>query len=67
MTGLASKSQLRMSFLRYALVTVPAIVLLGSLSSALSGAGGDSAWYQALDKSPLNPPGWTFGVVWPIL
>jgi len=67
MTGIASKSQLRMSFLRYALVTVPAVLLLGSLSGALSGSGADNQWYQALEKSPLNPPGWVFGVVWPIL
>jgi translocator protein len=67
MTGIASNSQLRMSLLRYALITVPAVVLLGSLSGALSGSGADNAWYQALDKSPLNPPGWVFGVVWPIL
>ena len=39
MTGIASKSQLRMSFLRYALFTVPAVLLLGTLSGALSGAG----------------------------
>lgn len=67
MTEIASKSQLRMSFLRYALFTVPAVVLLGTLSGALSGSGADNQWYQALEKSPLNPPGWVFGLVWPIL
>ena len=24
-------------------------------------------WYQSLNKSTLNPPGYVFGVVWPIL
>jgi tryptophan-rich sensory protein len=24
-------------------------------------------WYAQLKKSPLNPPSWVFGVVWPIL
>jgi tryptophan-rich sensory protein len=24
-------------------------------------------WYNQLEKSPLNPPSWVFGVVWPIL
>lgn len=67
MTQIASKSQLRMSFFRYALITVPAIVLLGTLSGALSGSGSENDWYRALDKSPLNPPGWVFGVVWPVL
>ena len=27
----------------------------------------DDAWYQDLIKSPLNPPGYVFGIVWPIL
>jgi tryptophan-rich sensory protein len=28
---------------------------------------GIQGWYQELNRSPLNPPGWVFGVVWPIL
>ena len=24
-------------------------------------------WYNKLNKSPLNPPDWVFGLVWPIL
>lgn len=24
-------------------------------------------WYEALQKPPLNPPGWVFGLVWSIL
>jgi translocator protein len=67
MAGLASKAQLRMSFLRYALFTVPAVLLLGSLSGALSGSGEGNPWYDALVKPGLMPPGWVFGVVWPIL
>jgi len=67
MTGIASKSQLRMSFLRYALFTVPGILLLGTLSGALWTTTADMWWYQDLDKPPLNPPDWVFGVVWPIL
>jgi tryptophan-rich sensory protein len=67
MTGIASRSQLRMSLLRYALVCVPLVLLLGSLSGAVSGGQADSAWFQALRKPPLMPPGWVFGVVWSIL
>ena len=67
MAGLASKSQLRMSFLRYALVTVPAVLLLGTLSGALSGSGSGNPWFAALHKPPLMPPGWVFGAVWTCL
>ena len=64
MTGIASKSQLRMSFLRYALFTVPGVLLLGTLSGALSGSGNSNPWFAALHKPPLMPPGWVFGAVW---
>lgn len=67
MTGIASKSQLRMSFLRYALFTVPAVLLLGTLSGALSGSGNGNLWFAALHKPPLMPPGWVFGAVWTFL
>jgi len=67
MAGIASKSQLRMSFLRYALFTVPGVVLLGTLSGALSGSGEDNAWFAALTKPPIMPSGWVFGLVWPVL
>lgn len=63
----ASKQQLRNAFLRWAIVLVPAVLLLGILSSRLSGSGFDSPWYDALVKPPFTPPGWVFGVVWPIL
>lgn len=67
MAGLASQSQLRMSFLRYALVTVPAVLLLGSLSGALSNAGYGNPWFAALQQPALMPPGWVFGLAWTIL
>lgn len=66
MVGVATPGQIRMSFLRWALVLVPLIVLLGSASGALSGSG-ESGWYTALEKPSIQPPGWLFGVVWPIL
>ena len=67
MAGIASKSQLRMSFLRYALFTVPAVLLLGTLSATLSGASDANAWYASLRKPPLMPPGWVFSAVWTCL
>jgi len=67
MAGIASRAQLRMSFLRYALFTVPAIVLLGTLSGALSGSAEAHPWFEALVKPALMPPGWVFGAAWTLL
>ncbi len=39
-------------------------LVVGSLAS--SNASSD-LWYQSLIKSNLNPPGYIFGIVWPIL
>lgn len=56
-----------MSFLRYAVITVPAIVLLGTLSGYLSNSGYSNTWFAALRKPGFMPPGWAFGVAWTIL
>ena len=39
-------------------------LVLGGMSSADTG---NDLWYQTLNKSPLSPPGFVFGIVWPIL
>ena len=39
-------------------------LLLGGLSSSDTA---NDLWYQELNKSSLNPPGYVFGIVWPIL
>ena len=39
-------------------------LVVGSLASSNSGT---DLWYQGLVKSDLNPPGYVFGIVWPIL
>ena len=39
-------------------------LIIGGLASSNTG---DDLWYQALNKSSLNPPGYVFGIVWPIL
>ena len=65
--GIASRGQLRMSFLRWAAVAVPAILLLGFLSGRSVPVGSDSAWYGALAKPAINPPNWAFPVAWTIL
>ena len=67
MTAIASKSQLRMSFLRYALFTVPLVLLLGTVSGRISNSGYGNAWFDALRKPAIMPPGWTFGVAWTLL
>ena len=50
-----------------AVVAVILIELLGGLSGWLSNSGYGNAWFDALVKPPFMPPGWLFGVVWPIL
>lgn len=67
MTAIASKAQLRMSYLRWALVTVPAVLLLGTLSGRLAGSGYENPWFAMLAKPELMPPGWVFGVAWTLL
>lgn len=52
---------------RIALITVPAVVGFGSLSGWISGSGDGNAWFEALQKPGFMPPGWAFGLVWPIL
>jgi translocator protein len=67
MTELASSSQLRMSYVRWALVTVPAIFFLGFLSGRAANSGYGNPWFDALVKPAIMPPGWVFGVAWSIL
>jgi benzodiazapine receptor len=65
--GIASKGQLRASFLRWAVFTVPLILLLGFLSGRAVPAGSENAWYLALNKPSVNPPDIVFPIVWTTL
>lgn len=67
MNEIASPGQLRMSFVRWALVTVPLIVGLGTLMGRLSNSGYGNNWFDALVIPDIMPPGWLFGVAWAIL
>ena len=57
----------RHSWWKVAIVTVIGIELLGGLSGWISNSGYGNAWFDALQKPSFMPPGWLFGVVWPIL
>lgn len=65
--SVASKGQLRMSLLRWAVVTVPLVVLLGFISGSLAPAGSENRWYVALVKPEATPPNWVFPVAWTTL
>jgi len=67
MSEIASTGQLRMVFLRYALVAVPLVLLLGLASGMLAGSGYDNAWFAALAKPAIMPPARAFPVAWSIL
>lgn len=67
MNFLASTWQLRAGIIRWALVCVPVVLLLGILSGTLSGSGADDPWFEALRKPSAFPPPATFGLVWSVL
>ena len=46
---------------------VIAVILAAALGSLASTNSGIDSWYLSLNKSELNPPGYVFGIVWPIL
>ena len=67
MNEIASQSQLRMSYVRWALFTVPAIMFLGFLSGQLANSGYRNRWFAALEKPDFMPPAWIFPVAWSLL
>src|SRR5665213_430051 len=67
MTEIASRAQLRMSYLRHALVTVPLLLMLGTLSAVLAGSGYGNRWFAALAKPWFMPPAWAFPLAWTML
>jgi len=67
MTELASPKQLRTAYLRWVLICVPSILLLGTISGKIANSGYGNPWFDALNKPALMPPGWAFGVAWSIL
>src|SRR3546814_10816412 len=67
MSGLASAAQIRSSFVRWTIVTIPLILFLGSLSGTISGSSAQNSWFRTLHKPGLMPEGWAFGAVWTVL
>lgn len=67
LSEIASKGQLWGAYFRWAVVTVPLILLLGFASARLFPGGSENAWYMALAKPSVTPPGWVFGAVWTVL
>jgi tryptophan-rich sensory protein len=61
---IASKQQLRLAFMRWAVVTVPFILLLGFTSARLAPSGSANSWYAALVKPAETPPDWAFPAAW---
>ena len=67
MGQIASKTQLRMSFFRWAVVVVPLLLLLGFLSGRSVPVAPQNHWYTALAKPAITPPDLAFPVAWTIL
>ena len=67
MTEIATPSQLRMSYWRWAMVTVPSIVLVGTAIGLLSNSGYGNRWFAALSLPAITPPGWVFAALWTVL
>ena len=56
MNTIASPGQIKASFLRWALVLVPLVMLLGFVSGKLAQSGPDNAWFADLVKPGIYPP-----------
>ena len=67
MNMLASREQLRASFIRWTLFAVPLVTLLGLLSWWLAGAGPDNGWFNGLVKPNIYPNPMWFGIIWTAL
>lgn len=67
MNEIASPMQLRLAFVRWALLFVPLVVLLGFGVSQFVSTGDENRWFQALQKPAAQPPGWAFGAAWAVL
>lgn len=67
MREIASKGQLRLAYLRWAVVTVPFILLVGFTSARLLPTGSQNRWYARLVKPEDMPPEWMFPAAWAVI
>lgn len=67
MGELTPRRRLRNSYLRWVLVTVPGVLLLGLASAKLGDSGYGNFWFAQLAKPAIMPPGWVFPFAWSIL
>jgi benzodiazapine receptor len=65
-TGTGNTARKASGFWLPALAIIIATGVVAALGGMVSGGEGDP-WYESLNRAPGNPPGWVFGVVWPIL
>ena len=67
MRGAPCGSPPQRAILRWAVVTVPAILLLGMVSAKIGNSGPGNLWFDRLAKPAIMPPGWVFPFAWSIL
>lgn len=67
MREIASKGQLRLAYLRWAVVTVPFILLLGFTSARLVPSGSQNIWYRHLTLPENMPPEIAFPIAWTVI
>ncbi len=67
MREIASRGQLWAAFLRWAVVTVPFILLLGFASARLAPTGAENPWFMRLVKPEIMPPNYAFPIAWAAL
>ena len=63
----SSSRRQRNAYLRWAVLTVPPVLILGWVSGRIGDSGYGNIWFARLDKPAIMPPGWVFGFTWSIL
>lgn len=49
------------------ILCITAVEVASIVSAAVAGDTQENTWYQQLQKPTFMPPGWVFGLVWPLL